>query len=79
MFKGKQYKDKKELLLYLLIILLTEGRCDSKRFKMEFNISSKTLYRYISFINNVLYDFGLYHVYIYYDRKEKNYICTINS
>lgn len=79
MYVGKQNKCKSDLILYLLILLFTEGKVDSVKFKNEFNLSSKTFCRYISQLNNVIYDFGLYHINLYYDRKEKVYICDINT
>lgn len=79
MHKGKQLKCKSELIMYLVILLLTEGRIDAVRFKKEFNLSNKTFCRYISNIKNVLYDFGLYYIDIYYDTKLKVYLCKISE
>ena len=76
MHQGKQLLSKKDLILYLTNLHLTEKKVDSFVFKNEFNLSSKTFSRYISDIKNVLFDFGLYHIDIFYDREKKLFVCN---
>ena len=74
---GSNTIPKNELIIFLMIVLLLEGRVDSKIFMIKYNLSNKTFYRYISELKNILADFGLYFIDIYYDRKEHIYRCKI--
>ena len=79
MFVGKQLKSKGEIVILIIIVLLLEGKLDSSIIKKDYNISSKTFSKYISFIKNVLFDFGIYYIDIYFDRDSKMYKCKIYS
>ena len=75
MFYGKNSKSKCDILIYLIISLFVEGYIDPIDVENKFNISSLTMYRYISQIINVLYDYEFQYISIYYDRKTKCYKC----
>ena len=75
MFYGKNSKSKCDILIYLIISLFVEGYIDPIDVENKFNISPLTMYRYISQIINVLYDYEFQYISIYYDRKTKRYKC----
>lgn len=75
MFSGKNFRSKNEILVYMIIELLVEGFLDPQVLKNQFNITSLTLYRYVSIIKNVIFDFDFHYIDVYYDRKVKLYRC----
>lgn len=79
MFYGQNYRPKIEIVIYLIITLLIEGSVDSNEIKLKFNISTKTFYRYMTFIKLLLSDYDFYYINIEYDRLEKLHKCYVNS
>lgn len=79
MYIGQNTRPLKEIVIYILITLLIEGCIDSDDVKNRFNISTKTFYRYMSFIKLMLYDFEFYYIDIEYDRKKRLHICKVNT
>ncbi len=66
---------KNEILIYLLVIMMVEGFIDPQDVKNRFNITSLSLYRYISFIKTMLADYSMYYIDLYYSKQSKKYIC----
>ena len=79
MYKGHQLRPKIDIIFYLLIILLIEGSIDSYEVKNKFNISTKTFYRYMTYIKTMLFDYDMYYIDIEYDRFNKIHFCSVNS
>lgn len=79
MFIGHQSRPKVDIIVYLIIMLLVEGSVDSNEIKNKFNITTKTFYRYMSYIKNMLFDYEIYYIDIEYDRKTKLHKCVVNS
>lgn len=79
MFIGSQTRTKIDIVVYLIIMLLVEGRVDSDEIKNKFNLSTKTFYRYMNYLKMILFDFEIYYIDIYYDRKNKVHICKVNA
>ncbi len=75
MFVGKATHSKNEIMIYIIICLLVDGYLDGELTRNEFNISSLTLCRYVSFLKTVLAEFRMYYIDIYYDRKSRLYRC----
>lgn len=76
MYIGKNaIHSKNEIMIYIIINLLADGILDSESIRNEFNISSLTLCRYMSFLKTALVEFRIYYIDIYYDRKSKLYRC----
>ncbi len=75
MFTGKNIRSKNEILVFMMIELLVDGFLDPQALKNDFHISSLTMYRYVSLIKNVVFDFDYHYIDIYYDRKTKLYRC----
>lgn len=79
MFIGQNSRPKIEIIFYLIVVLLLEERVDSNEIKIKFNISTKTLYRYMTFIKVMLYDYDFYFIDVYYDYSKKQHLCIVNS
>lgn len=79
MFYGKNNRSKNDILVYVVICLLIDGYIDPTDIENKFNLSSLTMYRYMSLIKTIVYDFEFYYVDIYYDRRNRVYRCTINT
>ena len=79
MFIGANTNSKLEIVIYLIVTLLEDGKCESNFIKNKFNITNQTLIRYISTLKNAFADFGFYHLDIYYDRENKVYRLKKNS
>ena len=79
MYVGQNTRPTKEIVCYILITLLVEGCINSDEVKNKFNISTKTFYRYMSFIKLMLSDYDFYYIDIYYDRKNNQHICVSNT
>lgn len=78
MFKGQNSHSKLEIIIFIILKLLAEGKCESNYIKTKFNISNLTLIRYIAEIRNSLYDLGIYYIEILYSKQYNAYIC-VNS
>lgn len=78
MYIGQGNRNKNEIIVYMMILMLVDGFLDPNEIKNNFNITSLSLYRYISFIKTMIYDFEFYFIDIYYDRKSKLYKCKVN-
>lgn len=79
MYIGQGIRNKNEIIVYMMISMLVDGFLDPKEIKSLFNITSLSLYRYMAFIKDMIFDFEFYYIDIYYDRKSKIYICKCNS
>lgn len=75
MFLGSGYKTKNEIIVIMIISLLEDGYLNPQDIRNKFNITSITLYRYISFLKNVLVDNNFYYIDIEYDYSNKIYRC----
>ena len=78
MVRGSKNRTKNEIIIYMIICILIEGKLYSEEVKNKFNLSNLTFYRYMSLIKIVLCDFGFYYIEIIYNRIEKCYICNVN-
>lgn len=79
MFIGQNLRPKIEIIFYIIVVLLIEGSIDSNEIKNKFNITTKTLYRYMTFIKVMLYDYDFYYIDVYYDYSKKQHLCHVNS
>lgn len=76
MFKGQQYYNKSEILVYLTQLLIIEKICEPNEITMKFNISKRTLASYIRTIKFILSDMMVYHITITYDKSRNIYVCN---
>jgi hypothetical protein len=76
MFKGKQYYNKSEILVYLTQLLILEKICEPNVITLKFNISKRTLASYIRTIKYTLSDMMIYHITISYDKRRNIYVCN---
>lgn len=79
MYKGKNTKNKSEIIIYFLLTLFIEGRLKPEEMRVKFNIRSLTMYRYISLIKDIIYDYEFYSIDIYYDKKNREYKYSANA
>lgn len=79
MFYGKNNRNKNDILVYLVITLLIDGYIDPIDIENKFNLSSLTMYRYMSLIKTIIYDFDFFYLDLYYDRKNRIYRCCVNT
>lgn len=79
MFYGKNNRNKNDILVYLVITLLIDGYIDPIDIENKFNLSSLTMYRYMSLIKTIIYDFDFFYLDLYYDRKNRIYRCYVNT
>ena len=79
MYKGKNTKNKSEIIIYFLLTLFIDGRLKSEEMRVKFNIRSLTMYRYISLIKDIIYDYEFYSIDIYYDKKNREYKYSANA
>lgn len=79
MFSGNNNRMKSDILIYMVITLLIDGSLNPQEIKDKFNIKKLTLYRYMSQIQTIIYDFEFTFIDIYFDKKKKKYICKFNS
>lgn len=76
----KQKENKTTIILYCLTCLLEYGQFGSENIKKKFNISNRTIYRYISEIKKMLSENGFENFEIRYENQSGNsyYICIKN-
>lgn len=79
MYRGNNNRIKSDILIYIVICLLIDGYVYPQEIRDKFNLKSLTVYRYISQIQTIIYDFELHFIDIYFDRKIKKYICRCNN